>query len=238
MRALIGHTGFVGSNLKEQVLFDRFYNSKNIEDIGGEEFDTIVCAGVSSVKWRANKQPIEDFRQIERLISNLEKAKFRRLVLVSTIAVYDNPADNPYGQNRLYLETYLKNRFDNIYIVRLPSLFGKHLRKNAIYDLLNGDTRFLPHRNSKLQYYCLDDLWKDISKMIENDIRILNISTEPVVFSEILKIFGAVYGCDNSEKLVEENMQSTNGFVWDKEGPYLYDKNEILDRLERFIKNE
>ena len=32
-KALIGYTGFVGSNLQTQIKFDDFYNSKNIQDI-------------------------------------------------------------------------------------------------------------------------------------------------------------------------------------------------------------
>ncbi len=39
MRALIGHTGFVGSNLLKQAEFDRCYNSKNIEEIVDEQFE-------------------------------------------------------------------------------------------------------------------------------------------------------------------------------------------------------
>ena len=34
-RALIGHTGFVGSNLARQGAFDALYNSSNIESIAG-----------------------------------------------------------------------------------------------------------------------------------------------------------------------------------------------------------
>jgi hypothetical protein len=34
--ALIGYTGFIGSNLARQFDFDDFYNSKNIDDIAGK----------------------------------------------------------------------------------------------------------------------------------------------------------------------------------------------------------
>ena len=85
MNALIGHTGFVGSNLSKQTKFDKFYNSKNIEEIVSDEFETIVCAGVSSVKWKANKHPKEDFRQIQRLIENLEATKFKRIIRLNML---------------------------------------------------------------------------------------------------------------------------------------------------------
>tara|TARA_R110000787_G_scaffold6702_1_gene23335 strand:+ start:2161 stop:2880 length:720 start_codon:yes stop_codon:yes gene_type:complete len=236
MNALIGHTGFVGSNLSKQTKFDKFYNSKNIEEIVSDEFETIVCAGVSSIKWKANKHPKEDFQQIQRLIENLEATKFKRIILISTIAVYDNPADNTYGRNRLYLETYLKNHFDDASIIRLPSLFGTGLKKNAIYDLLNKEQQFLPHQDSTFQYYCLDTLWQDIQIMQSASIKTLNISTEPIVFRDILKLFQSNYLCSDSNKIVHEDMRSRHAAVWGKQEPYLYDRIEIINNLERFIK--
>lgn len=44
--ALIGYTGFVGGNLAKQMSFDRVYNSQNIADIEGKQFNLVVCAGV------------------------------------------------------------------------------------------------------------------------------------------------------------------------------------------------
>ena len=41
-KALIGYTGFVGSNLQAQIKFDDFYNSKNIQDIKDKEYDVVV----------------------------------------------------------------------------------------------------------------------------------------------------------------------------------------------------
>ena len=235
MRALVGHTGFVGSNILQQADFDKCYNSKNIEDISGNDFDLVVCAGVNSVKWKANKEPQKDFQQISRLVFNLHRARFKKIILISTIAVYDRPADNAYGQNRLYLETYLKNNFDDVSIIRLPSLFGSGLRKNAIFDLLNNDFQHLPHQDSRFQYYCLDDIWKDISKMSDNNIKTLNISTEPISFYDILTLFEADYRCDDTDKIKIENMTSDHAWLWDKKGPYLYNRDEIFNKLKRFI---
>ena len=39
--ALIGYTGFVGSTLLRQRPFDEQYNSKNIREIAGQQFDLI-----------------------------------------------------------------------------------------------------------------------------------------------------------------------------------------------------
>ena len=235
MRGLIGHTGFVGSNILEQSKFDKCYNSKNIESIAGENFDILVCAGVSSVKWRANKEPEEDFKQIERLISSINKATFKTLVLISTIAVYDNPADSAYGRHRLYLETYLVNKYKNVYITRLPSLFGKGLKKNVIYDLMNEDYRFVPSPWSYFQYYCLDNIWKDIQKQIDLDIKRLNINSERVPFDKVLNLFGLNLEQFRRNKVVQENMLSDHAEHWGQTGDYLYTQEETLEEINKFI---
>mgnify|MGYP003627835336 FL=1 len=238
MRALVGHTGFVGSNILEQSSFDKCYNSKNIESIAGEKFDTVVCAGVSSIKWKANKDPKEDFKQIQRLIEYLGKAEFKKLILISTIAVYDSPANSSYGSHRLYLETYLKNTYEDIYITRLPSLFGKGLKKNVIYDLMNKDYRFLPGPWSFFQYYCLDNIWSDIIKQLELGIKVLNLSTEPTPFDKILSLFEIETEKIVGGKTVQEKMTSDYARHWGKKGRYLYTQPEILADLKRFINNE
>jgi hypothetical protein len=52
MDALIGHSGFVGTNLHRQRPFDYLYNSKNIGDICGRSFELIVCAGIPAASLR------------------------------------------------------------------------------------------------------------------------------------------------------------------------------------------
>ena len=49
-----------------------------------------------------------------------------------------NPKKNDdYGRNRYYVEKFVNSHFANCTIIRLPSLFGKGLKKNFIYDLLH-----------------------------------------------------------------------------------------------------
>tara|TARA_Y100000310_G_C20640926_1_gene793840 strand:- start:443 stop:1159 length:717 start_codon:yes stop_codon:yes gene_type:complete len=238
MRALIGHTGFVGSNILCQAEFDRCYNTSNIEEIAGEEFDLVVCAGVSSVKWKANQNPNQDFEQIQRLVNNLSSSTFKKLVLVSTIAVYDNPVDNAYGRHRLYLETLLMNTYPDMAIIRLPALFGPGLKKNAIYDLMNKDYRFIPDPKSRFQYYCLDNIWRDIEKQIQLGIKTLNINSEGIEFGRVLKVFGIDPEPFYGNYMVQQDMQSNHASHWGKEGKYLYTQEEVLETLEEFINHE
>ena len=139
--ALIGYTGFVGGNIKNQHEFDDYYNSKNISDIEGKEYDLVVSAANRAEMWRINQEPEVDRAEIEDFISHIETAKIKKLVLISTVGVYKNPNGAnedtpietegllPYGVNRYYLEQFCRDNFDTT-IVRLPGLFGDGLKKN------------------------------------------------------------------------------------------------------------
>lgn len=150
MDALIGHTGFVGSNLRKQHEFDVFFNSRNITEIKGGEFDLLVCAGVNAVKWHANLHPEEDKAAIQMLMDCLSTVKATRFVLISTIDVYssfipspdessipDEARQDAYGQNRYRFECWVREHFPSSLIVRLPALFADGLKKNFIFDLLH-----------------------------------------------------------------------------------------------------
>ena len=150
MDALIGHTGFVGSNLREQHEFDVFFNSRNIEEIKGGEFDLLVCAGVNAVKWYANLHPEEDKAAIQILMDCLSTVKAKHFILISTIDVYssfipspdessipDETRQDAYGKNRYQLECWVRKHFPSSLIVRLPALFANGLKKNFIFDLMH-----------------------------------------------------------------------------------------------------
>src|SRR5581483_10363117 len=110
--ALIGHTGFVGSNLLRQRAFDATFNSSTIGGMRGRAFDLVVCAGARAEKWKANAEPERDLDNIESLIRALESADVGKLVLISTVDVFPAPFDvdedttvhardaQPYGRNR------------------------------------------------------------------------------------------------------------------------------------------
>src|SRR5262249_39258513 len=116
MRALIGYTGFVGSNLDRQGMFHARFNSKNFQALANQEFDEVWCAGVQAAKWWANQNPEADWDRISALLRMLGTIKARRFVLISTVDVFACPigVDETtvpvhydllaYGRNRLRVE--------------------------------------------------------------------------------------------------------------------------------------
>ncbi|MEE4155022.1 MAG: hypothetical protein V2I27_12755 [Erythrobacter sp.] len=153
---LIGHTGFVGSNLARQARFARVYNSRTIEGLGGERFDALVCAAAPGSMFEANRDPAADRAKVHALIEQLDRVEADRFVLVSSIAVlarFDGCDDEgtsafqtelAYGRHRRELEAFVEDRFADHLIVRLPALFGEGLKKNLVFDLLNPVPSMLP----------------------------------------------------------------------------------------------
>ena len=167
--ALVGYTGFVGSNLLQFYEFNYLFNSKNFKEAANREFDIIFFCGVPAVKWYANKNPEEDFKTLENIKSILDTIKVNKIVLISTIDVYEDVTsgndedykiiynkNHTYGKNRYLFENYIMDRFDDYNIIRLPALFGKGLKKNIIFDLINNNNVNDIPINSEFQWYYLD----------------------------------------------------------------------------------
>ena len=146
---LIGATGFVGSALLRQTGFDACFHSRNVAEIEGREFGTLVCAAAPGSMLEANTAPERDRAAIRGLIEYLSNATAERFVLISSIAVLADFAGQDdettgafqetlaYGRHRRELEAFVEDHFAEHLIVRLPALFGRGLRKNFIFDLMN-----------------------------------------------------------------------------------------------------
>lgn len=149
MKALVGYTGFVGSNLYAAGDFDAVYNSQNIEDAYGTNPDLLIYAGLRAEKYLANNAPRKDMELIVQAEENIEKINPKKLVLISTIDVFKEPRDvdensvidtenlHAYGFNRYQLELWTREKYPDALIIRLPGLFGRNIKKNFIYDFIN-----------------------------------------------------------------------------------------------------
>ena len=155
MTALVGYTGFVGSNIYAGAAksidggIDAVYNSQNIGEAFGTNPDILIYSGLRAEKYLANNAPEKDMDLILEAQDNISKISPKKLVLISTIDVFKNPVKvnedsnvdtenlHPYGYNRYKLEQWVRKQFPDALIIRLPGLFGKNIKKNFIYDFIN-----------------------------------------------------------------------------------------------------
>lgn len=149
MVALVGYTGFVGSNIYAKGQIDKVYNSKNIEEAYGLEPDLLIYSGLRAEKYLANSAPEKDMELIEQAKENIAKIAPKKLVLISTVDVWKEPNGktekdevdcedlHAYGLNRYHLECWVREQYPEALIIRLPGLFGINIKKNFIYDYIN-----------------------------------------------------------------------------------------------------
>lgn len=191
MNALVGYTGFVGSNIyhsaKDKI--DRVYNSKNIEDAYGTKPDLLIYAGLRAEKYLANNAPDKDYELIIQAQENIDRINPHKLVLISTIDVFKDPSGadentpidtndlHPYGYNRYRLEEWVRQNHRDALIIRLPGLFGRNIKKNFIYDYIN----LIPYMLKEEKYQELQVRDKDLSgfyEMQDNGFYKVNVRDE------------------------------------------------------------
>ena len=245
--ALIGHTGFVGQNLRAAAQFDVVVNSSNVEELRGRSFDLVVCAGARAEKWKANRDPAADLAGIERLLGVLHEVRARRFLLVSTVDVFERPigvdesadadAHHPYGRHRRLLEALSAHAFDTL-IVRLPALFGPGLKKNALYDLLHDNQVDRIHPESTYQFYDVRWLWSDAERAREAGIHLLHLATEPLSMGEIAeRCFGRVLRVPSANP-ARYDVRSRHAEAWGGKHGYLRMRDDVLTALQSFVREE
>lgn len=300
--ALVGYTGFVGSNLSYNHKFTYKYNSKDIEQAFGTRPDLLVYAGVRAEKFLANNDPDQDMVLIEEAFDNIYRINPKKLVLVSTVDVYKNPVGvdedseinteglQPYGADRLLLEKKVHDRWPEAIVVRLPGLYGVNIKKNFIYDfihiiptllkqekflelsdrdpLLNNyyyrlDNGFFKCKiltgteerslkyifmqlgfsalnftdsRSIYQFYGLHHLWGHIKKAIMNDLKVLNIATEPIEIKELYHhLTGESFENHISQFPPTYDFRTKFDSLYGGKNGYIFEKKVILNEITTFV---
>ena len=300
MKALVGYTGFVGSNLAATGDFDGLYNSKNVKEAYGTNPDVLYYSGVPAAKFIANKFPEMDMSIMKGAVENIRKINPKKLVLISTVDVYKAPNGKDedsymetdgleaYGKNRLWLEEQVKQICPDYHIIRLPGLYGKNIKKNFIYDFINyipallnekkmaelsakepvlkdfyvlredgfwtvkpeADKAQLKELFKKLgfsalnftdsrgvfQYYNLKYLFNDIQRVIENDIRVMNIATQPIEIGTLHKV---LTGEDFNNKVAAKppyyDFRTKYADVFGGENGYIQTAEFVYNDIKEFV---
>jgi hypothetical protein len=248
-RALIGHTGFVGSTLFAAGDFTDTFNSANFRKMAGGNFDEVVCCGIPSVKWLANKEPEGDWAKVAALLDVLETVRAGRFTLISTIDVYPNPAarldesavltgqdNSAYGRHRLAVEAWVARRFPAHTIARLPALFGQGLKKNILFDLLTGNLVEKVNPASVFQWYPLRRLPRDLETARAHDLSLVNLFVEPQPTTEILNRFfpSAAIG-PATLPAPSYDTRTRHATLFGGSDGYIASRREVMVEMDRFI---
>ena len=249
-RGLIGHTGFVGSNLARQTHFDACYNTANIDTIGGEEFDLLVVSGVRAEKWIANANPEQDRAGIDGLLAALTNVRAKQVILISTVDVFLDPIGpdestpvvteglHAYGRHRYEFEQELSRRYPTL-VARLPGLYGKGIKKNVIHDFMKNHQVEKIDSRGVFQFYGLHRLWSDLELAMHAKLNLVHLPTEPVSVAEVARaVFDREFTNHVVEKPARYDIRTKHAAVFGGIGDYLENKTAELEGIRLFVDHE
>ena len=249
--ALIGHTGFVGSNLLCQRAFDACFNSQNVAEIRGRSFDLLVVSAMPAVKWLANREPDRDRASLDRLLGELAQVQAQRVIVISTVDVYPRPIEvdettpidvthhHAYGKHRRMLEEAIAAQFSQVLVVRLPALFGPGLKKNAVYDLMHDNEVHKIPSGGEFQFYSLERLWSDLQTAMNGGLTLVNFATAPTSMADIARhVFEREFDNDLGAPPPRDDVRTVHAATFGGRGGYLCNREQVLADLKSFVEKE
>jgi hypothetical protein len=221
MIALIGN-GLIGKRIQSFINVDHVFTSKNINTLNNYKFDLIYIAAPSGNRVWAEDNPAQDTNCVNTIIDYLQKQVTARIILISSGDTQIRP-DTVYGYNRLNLENYVKDNFKEYHIIRLPSLIGREITKNMLYDIKHN-TPWVEKINADawLQWYPLDRLAQDLSNL---NLIEYNLCSEPIQGWEIINNFAPNLKLTTTTTLLKYDLK-----------PYSISKQEIFDTMRDYLK--
>jgi nucleoside-diphosphate-sugar epimerase len=244
---LIGATGFVGSNLQQQMQFDALLSSKNIGDFKGQNVDLALVAAGDARKWYANQNPEEDHAHIERVIADISAINIKRVLHFSTVDVYASKqgdeaafagqvSADAYGGHRYLMEQALKERFTDVTTIRLPGLYGPGLKKNIIFDISQGRELNSFNPDSAFQWFDLLELKRIVDFVERTGLKEVNVCAEPLAVSELLEGLGRELSqVSVAAPLIRYDIRTAHAAAFGADGDYLYSKAQSLARIKAFL---
>ena len=199
---IIGGEGFVGSaytrycqqhNLNYIVI-----NRANYNDYIGSSCDLLINANGNSKKFLAKQNPLLEFDASVRTVrQSLIDFKAQKYVFLSSCDVYpdcSNPnttqeslridisQQSPYGFHKYLAEQCVRHTHQDWLIFRMGGFVGPGLKKNAIFDILQGEQMWL-NPESELQYINTDIAANLVMEVIKKGYtqEIFNLGADGVI---------------------------------------------------------
>ena len=209
---ILGGRGFVGSAFaracehagREYAVIDR----QSYGDFVDRRCEVLINAAGNSKKFLAARDPMGDFdASVRRVRASVMDFRFDVFVHMSSCDVYpdcsspsltseDQPLDvaaqSPYGFYKYLGELCVRHGARRWLIIRFGGFVGPGLKKNAIFDILNGGPLWLDP-GSELQYMRTDEGAKIVLELLDREIRndVFNVCGRGVVrLEEVIRWAG------------------------------------------------
>jgi len=208
MKICVLGKGFVGSAIckKLEQKYDLTVFASSKEEFKPDHFDIVInCAGEAR-RYKVEEDFFGCLKKEDKVIEMIQVLGFLnpdiKVVHLSSICAENK---TPYGELKLQIEISI-NQFPNNCILRLGGLIGEGLRKNVIFDWLNGK----PIRVSKFSVYNFIST-AEVANIVEYIInnfdrrfknQIMNIAaSQPIVIKDVFALRKNI-----NVRFIEENV--------------------------------
>jgi nucleoside-diphosphate-sugar epimerase len=201
--AVIGGGGFVGSafvrHLDASTSVDLVsIDRSNYSNYTGSKFDVVIDASCNSNKRLADQDPVREFDlSATQRLRTLRDFPAELQVHISSVDIYsdlasssathedshiDVSASSNYGLHKLFAEAMVQHYAPRWLIVRLAGMVGDRLKKNPVFDILNGRPLFI-HPDSQYQFMDTGDVARLTMDLVLRGLReqIVNVCGEGLV---------------------------------------------------------
>lgn len=209
---LLGGNGFVGSGFMRVLEAHRvpfeLITRTNYADFIGESCDIFINANGNSKKFFAAEDPKAEFQMsVASVRDTLVDFRFRTYVFLSTSDVYPDCSSpdltredaaidiarlSTYGFHKYLSEQCVRHAAKRWLIIRQGGFVGPGLKKNAVYDILNGEKLFV-HPESRFQFINTDQSACAILQLLEQGVHneVINLTAWGTISAnEIMELAG------------------------------------------------
>jgi nucleoside-diphosphate-sugar epimerase len=176
----------------------RAITRENYHEYRGHSCDVLINANGNSSKILARRKPLEDFElSVKSVRASLVDFQFHTYLYLSSIDVYPNaspgaetheearlPAgeQSDYGFHKHLAEQCVQHGAQRWLIARLGGAVGPGLKKNALFDIVQGGPLWLDPE-SRLQFLATDDAARLVLALLHAGIRqeIYNVCGEGTI---------------------------------------------------------
>lgn len=194
--AVIGANGFVGSailkHLQEQDIAVTGVSRENYQTAKEPSYDVVFNASNNSKKYISDREPVTDFDlSVVQQMRVLADFPSHLHVLLSSVDVYsdldsyeftkeelspETTKASHYGFHKFIAEECVRHYAPNWLIVRLAGMVGPNLKKNPVFDILNGQPLRI-HPESQYQFMHTSDVARIVWDLVESGMskKIVNV---------------------------------------------------------------
>lgn len=188
---LIGANGFVGTGLRQFFAAQAgaellAVTRQNHDSLKGAHADVTIDVSGNSKKFLSDQQPLLDLDlTVAHRLRTLQDFPAALQVHISSVDVYhdltspETTAENSavdvarashYGLHKLMAEQVVQHYAADWLILRLAGMVGPGLRKNPVFDILNGQPLRI-HPDSRYQFMHTGDVAQILWKLVQSKLR-------------------------------------------------------------------